>query len=235
MTRSRIGAGSGTSDGEVAARAAASDRVHRRPRADAVRNRQRLVEAAIEALAAHGLDVGVAEVARRAGVGPGTLFRHFPTKEDLILAVFEVRVAEAIATAHRALEFDDAGEGFEWFHFQLAEMQLRDIGFFHAIRQRIFEHPGMRKRKDEIEALIAEILARAQRAGAVRPDVTIDDLRFLMMSLTQADYDLPGEQANAPARYLRILLDGLKPAGASDLAAIGYESVFAVGSRVTRR
>lgn len=186
-------------------------------RADALRNRERIVAAAIEAFAQEGLDVGVAEIARRAEVGPGTLFRNFPTKEDLILAVFEERVKEAIAVAQASLDMEDAGAAFERFHFELAGLQMRDVGFFHAIRQRMFEHPVMRERKDQILKLVAQILERAQSAGAVRMDVTLDDLKFMMMSLTQADIPAGEMPPDIHARHLRILLDGLKPSGAGPM------------------
>lgn len=189
----------------------------RRPRADAVRNRRRLIEAAIAAFAQRGLDVGVAEIARRAGVGAATLFRHFPTKDDLVLAVFEARMEEAVGVARRALGMDDPGAAFEWFLLKMAEMQLSDTGFFDAIRQQMIERPALRKWKDEIEELLAQILARAQRADSVRPDVTVDDLRFVMMSLAQTDPVATGGVPNIHRRFLRILLDGMKPAGASVL------------------
>lgn len=189
----------------------------RRPRADAVRNRRRLVAAAIETFAERGLDVGVAEIAHRAGVGPATLFRNFPTKDDLILAVFEARMEEAVAVARQALEMDDPGAALEWFMFEVAEMQMSDVGFFDALRKQMIERPQLRKCKEEIESILGIILARAQRAGSVRADVTVDDLRFLMMSLTQADQVATGGVPNIHRRYIRILLDGMKPAGASKL------------------
>src|SRR3954465_11493357 len=84
-------------------------------RADAERNRRRILEAAAAAFAESGLDVGVAEIARRAGVGAGTIFRRFPTKEDLVVAIVEERIAQMVTLAEEALEEDDAGEAFRRF------------------------------------------------------------------------------------------------------------------------
>src|SRR6476659_9745683 len=87
----------------------------RRPRADALRNRQRLIDAAVAVFAEQGLDVAVAEIARRAEVGTATLFRNFPTKDALIYAVIEARVTELLEVGKRAQQVDDPGEAFEQF------------------------------------------------------------------------------------------------------------------------
>jgi AcrR family transcriptional regulator len=163
----------------------------RRPRADALRNRQRLIDAAVAVFAEQGLDVAVAEIARRAEVGTATLFRNFPTKDDLIYAVIEARVTELLEVGKRALEVEDPGEAFEQFLFGVCELQVRDRGFFEAIHSRLIDEPGL------------------MESGVVRADVGPEDLGFLISAAA-------GREGHHE-RYLRILLDGLRPAGASAL------------------
>ena len=175
----------------------------RRPRADALRNRQRLIDAAVQVFAEQGLDVAVAEIARRAGVGTATLFRNFPSKDDLIYAVIEARVNELLEVGRRALETEDPAAGFERFLFDVADLQARDRGFFEAIHSRLIDEPGLMECKKGMVGIAEQILARAQEAGAVRKDVGPDDLGFLVSAAA-------GREGNHE-RYLRILLDGLRP------------------------
>ncbi len=181
----------------------------RRPRADALRNRQRLIDAAVAVFAEQGLDVAVAEVARRAEVGTATLFRNFPTKDDLIYAVIEARVTELLEVGRRAMEIEDPGEAFEQFLIGVCELQVRDRGFFEAIHSRLIDEPELMQCKKGMIGMGEQILARAQEAGVVRDDVGPEDLGFLISAAA-------GREGHHE-RYLRILLDGLRPAGASAL------------------
>jgi AcrR family transcriptional regulator len=181
----------------------------RRPRADALRNRQRLIDAAVQVFAEQGLDVAVAEIARRAEVGTATLFRNFPTKDDLIYAVIEARVSELLEVGRRALEVEDPAAAFEQFLFGVADLQVRDRGFFEAIHSRLIDEPELMQCKMSISGIADQVLARAQAAGAVRADVGADDLGFLVSSAASRD--------GHHQRYLRILLDGLRPASATTL------------------
>src|SRR5437763_15723704 len=90
-------------------------------RADAERNRERILAAAREAFAEDGLDVGLHEIAKRAGVGVGTVYRRFPEKEQLIEALFHDRIEEVVGIAERGLAFDDAWTGLEHFLHRTCE------------------------------------------------------------------------------------------------------------------
>ena len=186
----------------------------RRPRADALRNRIRLIDAAVAVFAEHGLDVSVAKVASRAGVGTATLFRNFPTKHDLIYAVIEARVNELLEIAQRAQEAEDPAAAFEQFLFDVAEIQVRDRGFFEAIHRHLIDEPELLECKLSMTDAVAKILERAQEAGAVRKDVVADDLRFIVSSAVS--HDTP-DQPDLHRRYLQIVLDGLRPEHASRL------------------
>lgn len=182
-------------------------------RSDAKRNRDRIVKAARLALAEQGLDVGVDEIARRAGVGMGTLYRRFPTKAALIQAIFEERLDELEPFAKRALAREDPWEGFvELLHAAIA-LQAEDQGFLQIVAQRIGPEalpPGGRER---FFAPLAELLERAQAIGRVRADVTPADLTVLVRMASAAA--LPGIDRTRPedwSRYVGVLLDGLRPA-----------------------
>jgi AcrR family transcriptional regulator len=191
----------------------------RRPRADAVRNRQLIVDAATAAFGELGLDASVAEIARRAGVGTGTLFRHFPSKDDLIHAVIETRMQEWTVAAEAALSEPDPGKAFEKFLFAAADAQVRDRGLLDAMTQHVIDAPELLECNRQAVSLSDEILKRAQQAGVVRNDVVTEDLRYLVSAAIASG---PRQQSGADdlhIRYLRIMIDGLRPDGASALGA----------------
>ena len=173
-------------------------------RADARRNHERVLDAATEAFAASGPDASIDEIARLAGVGHGTVFRRFPTKDDLMVAVIARHVAEMKALAEEALAAEDPGEAFFAFVQQVAELNMRTPGLHRCV-----VHCGGKPGSAELEKLVERIVARAQRAGAVRRDVTPADVPLLVRSaLTSAP---PGLWR----RYLGVVLDGLRPAKTS--------------------
>jgi AcrR family transcriptional regulator len=126
--------------------------------------------------AEQGLDVSVAQIACRASVGTATLFRNFPTKDDLVYAVIEARVTELLEIGRRALEVEDPTASFEQFLSDVADIQVRDHGFFEAIQTRLIDEPELLQCKLGMTAIAETILKRAQQAGAVRKDVVADDL-----------------------------------------------------------
>ena len=168
-------------------------------RADARRNLERVLDAASEVFAASGPDASIDEIARLAGVGHGTVFRRFPTKDDLMFAVIERHVAEMQALAEEAIAADDPGEAFFDFVHRVAELSMRTPGLHRCV-----VHCGSKPGAAELEQLVARIVARAQRAGAVRRDVEPADVQLLVRSaLTSAP---PGQWR----RYLDVVLDGLR-------------------------
>jgi len=168
-------------------------------RADARRNLERVLDAATEAFAASGPDASIDEIARLAGVGHGTVFRRFPTKDDLMLAVIERHVAEMRALAEEALASDDPGEAFFDFVQQVAELNMVTPGLHRCV-----VHCGGKPGAAELEQLVERIVSRAQRAGTVRRDVKPTDVQLLVRSaLTSAP---PGQWR----RYLDVVLDGLR-------------------------
>lgn len=149
-------------------------------RADARRNRQRILEAALEAFAAEGPLVPLGAIARRAGVGAGTVYRNFPTKEALFTAVITDRLERIVAEARALAEAPDPGEAFYGFLMWVVERAM----FNHALCDALAMDEGIKAYaagvdEDFTEAL-GVLLRRAQSAGEARSDVDILDVRALM-------------------------------------------------------
>ena len=188
-------------------------------RADAARNRTRILDAARTAFAESGLDVGVEEIARRAGVGKGTLYRRFPTKDALVRAIFEDRLDELEAMADRALAEPDAWEAFRRFMADAARMQASDQGFLDVVAQRgSVLSPEHRRR---FLSILQQPLQRAQAQRCLRDDLVAEDLPLLLRMVgatTRPGPTGPSAGEHWP-RYLSLLLDGLRPEAASRLPA----------------
>ena len=174
-------------------------------RADARRNREKILEAGRKAFADSGREVQMDEVAELAGVGVGTLYRHFPTKEDLVLELVRQGVQGYLESARQALTRDDPWEAIEWLVRQKAASMARSRGLRDAMSVIQFdgENPWQ---ADEVRSLSEAVLERARNAGAIAADVTADDWQALMCGLSaaiasgadperQADFMLAGVRA----------------------------------------
>ncbi|MFC6882431.1 TetR/AcrR family transcriptional regulator [Actinomadura yumaensis] len=150
--------------------------MERRPRADARRNRERILQAALEAFAAEGELVPLDEIARRAGVGAGTVYRHFTTKEKLFQAVIEDRIGRIVEEARALASSDEPGQAFYGYLEWVVERAM----FNHALCEGLGQAGHGRRFQDEFDAALAVILRRAQEAGAVRRDLDVDDVRALL-------------------------------------------------------
>jgi AcrR family transcriptional regulator len=170
-------------------------------RADARRNRDRILTAARDAFAEFGLAVPLDEIATRAGVGPGTVYRHFATKEVLFQAVVMTRVTDLVAEAQRGATDDDPGATFFSFLDRLGAEGVAKADTSDAITV-----PGLLR--DELHEALAVLLARAQAAGAVRADLTEGDIIALFKALFAARDDSDPARAG---RLFTILIDGLRP------------------------
>ena len=175
-------------------------------RADAERNRGRLLEAAAAAFAEQGLDVPVAEIARRAGVGSGTLFRHFPTKDDLIAAIIEERIE-----AMRIFADGEGWAGLQHFIWRAAEMHAQDRGLMHAIKHRALENPMLTDCRADLLSAVGAMIDRAKADGDLRPDFEARDVPALVSAISAT-----GDEWR---RYLQIVLDGLSTSAATPASA----------------
>jgi AcrR family transcriptional regulator len=155
-------------------------------RADAERNRRRLLEAADTLFRERGLDVGVGEIAARAGVGRGTLFRNFPSKEHLIAAIVVEAIAEATARGRELAQDGDPGTSLFEFLDEIVGRQQRYRSLFEALGDAHETNPDMRAAQTELLSVLDALLARAQDAGAVRGDVGAMDVLVLIKGVCQA-------------------------------------------------
>jgi AcrR family transcriptional regulator len=165
-------------------------------RADAQRNLDRLLQAAGECFAEQGVDASIDEIARRAGVGHGTVFRRFPTKDALLAAVLAGQMLQLSNTAELAHGEADAGEAFDRF--------VRNVADAYARNRLLIEGMKRCEATPEVDALLASVsrlLQRAQEAGYIRADVSAEDVLALVPTAS-AYPEIVLDGLHAPARAL---------------------------------
>ena len=177
-------------------------------RADAERNLALILAAAADAYAEVGPDVTIDEIARRAGVGHGTVFRRFPTKDALRAAVIRARLDELLGRASELLESPDAGAALQTFVWAAAESCRRDRAFFEGIEQ-CSGFAEVAEAKQELHDTVDRLIRSAQRAGAVRRGLDARDIGALIGAAIQAS--MHAERSDAWKRYVQVVLDGLRP------------------------
>lgn len=176
-------------------------------RRDAARNRELILETAAKVFAEHGLDAGYDEIARRAGVGVGTVYRRFPERSELVQALFESRIDEMVAIGQEAVAMADAWEGLTWFFEKSAEKQVADRGLKEVMVQTLNETGQMTVGRERIGPFVENLMHRAQADGKLRQDVGVTDLGMQLMLI--GSLSTP-EQPELWRRYLALLFDGLR-------------------------
>ncbi len=159
-------------------------------RADARRNRARVLQAAAQLFSTEGLSVPVQAIARRAGVGTGTVSRHFPTKEGLFEAILAQRMTELVDHADRLVDREPAGVAFFSFFSVVVHAGATDRGLADRLAVAVGDREGLGERigADVLCDRLGAVLDAAQQAGAVRPGVTLADVEALMVAcMTRAD------------------------------------------------
>jgi AcrR family transcriptional regulator len=179
-------------------------------RADALRNRARVLEAAESVFASEGISVPVDLIAEKAGVGVGTLYRHFPTKEKLFEAILTHRIDAITADACARLDSDDPGAAFFGFLQYLVEESALKRDLIQALLGAGVEiELAVAGSKRNLEAAVSDLLEVAQRSGAVRADVSGEVVLSLVgATCIAADH---GNAASFPTELLTIICDGLRP------------------------
>jgi len=180
------------------------------PRKDAVRNRARLVAAARDAFARHGLDAPLEPIASASGVGNATLYRHFPTRADLWQSVLEdplLDVTELIATA---LERDDAWLGLEQFLRGLCELEAQEEGFTTLMTASFDGAPRLDELRAGIRNSIDALVERAHDQKAIRDDVVPADFAVIILSVAGVIEATKAIDTHAWSRHLDIILDGIR-------------------------
>jgi AcrR family transcriptional regulator len=188
----------------------------RTQRADARRNRRRVLDAARASFAEDGLDVHMEKIARAAGLGVGTVYRHFPTKEDLLRALADDRFAGLAEAARAALDDPDPWSGFCEFMRYSAKVMAEDRALSEAMDQRP-EICGQAAEEVHLLEIVGELIARAQAHGRLREDVVPEDVPSLICGLGRATSAKEGGPAMSWERYLEIILAGLRAPGSAPL------------------
>ncbi|MET9219543.1 TetR/AcrR family transcriptional regulator [Streptomyces sp. NPDC008079] len=186
-------------------------------RADMVRNRRLLLQAATEAFAERGTDVSMGEIAQRAGLAKGTVFRHFASKEDLLAAIMLRLLDRLTGTAERLADADDAARALAEFMADGVGALAADRAFCEVIGRPSLDHAGVRDGIGRLRDAADVLTARAQEQGTVRGDVTGTDIVLLLAGIHQTAAPLLAAQPQAWRRYLELALDGLRTTGARTL------------------
>jgi AcrR family transcriptional regulator len=183
----------------------------RRPlRRDAQERHDRLIAAARREFAARGVDASLERIARDADVAIGTLYRHFPTRLDLLMAAFEPRLQEFLDGADKALEIDDPWEGFVYYLENLFRVQAGDRGFNDFLSRRFPGNPETEHIHDVMCQQIDDVLARAQEAGKVRTDITQADIVNLIWTNGRIIDATSTTAPGAWRRHLYLMLDAYR-------------------------
>jgi AcrR family transcriptional regulator len=184
-------------------------------RSHAKRNHELLVAAARDVFAEQGIDAPLEAIARRAGVGIGTLYRHFSSREALVEAIFARRIGDLVAVAEAAAAEPDGWTGFVGLLERTIELQAGD----RVLKETLLRHPPhpgrLASAREEMRRGFERVLDRARSEGGLRADFTFSDLALLLWSFTPV-IDATAEVApDAWRRHLRLILDGLRAGAAT--------------------
>ncbi len=186
---------------------------HRPLRADAERNRRRLLDAALEMFCDRGLEVGVGEIAERAGVGRGTLFRNFSSKEQLIAAIVVERIRESVARGRAMLEAPDPGEALFDLLEQSVGAQQADRALFDALADTWLANDEIRAAHSELMNVLDALVKRAQAAGAVREDVSAVDVLMMIKGVCEASRSFQHMEHAVMSRQLDLVRAAISTPG----------------------
>ncbi|MFE5426301.1 MULTISPECIES: TetR/AcrR family transcriptional regulator [Peribacillus] len=201
MSKNKISAGDGDTTDSVVATTP-----EKALRADAKRNRDKLLNVAHRVFMTEGISVSMDEIARRAGVGVGTVYRHFPTKEDLFGAVIVSHKTRLIEEANQLLYHDDPGEAFFHYFARIIREGIANKAITDALVSSLNIDAGRSEVARDFWRGIDNLLARAQQSGSVRADARIEDIKVLLIGILQAT----GDDGTFPDRIVSILCDGLR-------------------------
>ncbi len=179
-------------------------------RRDAERNRQRILDAAREAFAEEGLSVTLDEIAQRAGVGVGTVYRRFPDKEQLVEALFEHRMQEFAALAEECLQVEDAWEGLVRFLEHATQQHACDRGFKEVALGGAHGLDRVARARQLMFPLVSRLVSRAQADGSLRADLAPTDLPLLQIMLGSLSECTRDTDPEVWRRFLGIITDGMR-------------------------
>ena len=191
-----------------------------RLRTDAAANRVKILDTAREVFAAEGLDVPMSEIARRAGLGVATLYRRFPTKEDLVAAAFAEQMDACTGLLDTALADPDPWRAFCHVIEEVCTMQAKDRGFSRAFVTAFPHATEFRALRAHAERGFAELVARAQRAGVLRRDFHLADLALVLQANSGLHAGTPEATTDASRRLVAYLLQAFRADNADNAAPL---------------
>lgn len=181
------------------------------PRADAARNRARVLDSAHAVFAEHGVGASTEQIARHAGVGIGTVFRHFPTKETLLAAVLAARLDALADEAETLVAHEESADGLVTLMRSAVAASTLKIAFADALDAAgVDVDDAVAPARARLTAAVGTLLDRAQRAGTVRPDIEPRQIFALLLAASRAVAYLDDEALRAGT--LDVILSGLRPA-----------------------
>ncbi|MGW5635007.1 TetR/AcrR family transcriptional regulator [Streptomyces sp. NPDC003832] len=179
-------------------------------RADAERNRQRIIAAAQEVFARRGVDVTLDDIAHHAGVGVGTVYRRFANREELIDAIFDKEIQRIIEVAEEALTHDDSWAGLVYFFTSAGQDFADDRGLREVLLVGTHGKSRVASARDRLVPAVSAVFERAQRDGVLRADIEVTDFPLIQMMLGTATQLTQSVAPDLWKRYLTLLLDGLR-------------------------
>ncbi|ADP81491.1 TetR/AcrR family transcriptional regulator [Pseudofrankia inefficax] len=179
-------------------------------RSDARDNRGRILAVARAAFAAEGLDVPIREIARRAGVGVATVYRHFPTKETLEAAAFAEQMALCSAIVDEGLAADDPWRGFALVIEKLMELHALDRGFARAFTSRLPQTAEFAADRDRALRMLLELVRRAKTAGFLRDDFVLEDISLALMANEGIRAESARMRVAASRRFAALMLQSFQ-------------------------
>ncbi|KUH82028.1 TetR/AcrR family transcriptional regulator [Mycobacterium sp. IS-1556] len=179
-------------------------------RKDAERNRNRVLQAARELFAAKGLEPNLNDVAHHAGVGVGTVYRRFATKDDLVEAVFVDGLDQLTALAEAGLRHQDAWEGFVWFVEHMCEMTATDRGLREIAFSKTYGGDRVIAAQGRLHPVATKLVERAQIDGRLRSDISPTDMPIISLLAGMVSEFAGHVDTNLWRRYVGILLDGMR-------------------------
>jgi AcrR family transcriptional regulator len=186
-------------------------------RADAERNRERLLAAAREVFAERGLDAPLEAIARRAGVGQATLYRRFPSRQDLLAVAFGPKLAAYTEATELALKDPDPWRGFCDYLTVIAGMQRGDRGFRDILTQAFPDAPELRAQRDRVYHGVVELIERAKATGRLREDFVPEDVPLLLMANAGVVAATAEHAPESSDRLVGYLLQAFASAAAGEL------------------
>ncbi|MFE2941957.1 TetR/AcrR family transcriptional regulator [Streptomyces sp. NPDC059255] len=199
-------------------------------RSDALHNRERILAAARETFAEHGLDVPMSAIARRSGVGAATLYRRFPTKEALVTEVFSDQLTDCVAVVDEAVADPDPWRGFCTVVEKICALHAVDRGFTAAFLTAFPGALAFERERERAEKAFAGLVRRAQEAGRLRPDFALADLTLILLANCGVATGAGGATGpEASRRLVGYLLQAFRTEGAEPLpppAPLGLDRLY---------